>query len=157
MSLSNQAEKLRGLTDFLFRNLMFEADAQSLRSAGVRVGSDAEPNDGDKETLLDGFPIEMRSDALRMGDLYVTLYCLENSTRRFIEERLQESLGEAWWQGGVSDSIRSKAESRQADAFANPWMDADNEDLMGFVDFGALAKIIVNNWELFSDLIPTQS
>ena len=36
------------------------------------------------------------------------------------------------------------------------WLEGEKSDLLGFVDFGMLAKIIIEKWEFFSNLVPSQ-
>jgi HEPN superfamily Swt1-like protein len=145
------------LGSWLFRGLMFEAQAEALRRAGIRVGAD----DGSVETslfaeALDPFPVELRDRALRMARLYAVLYCFENTVRDLIRERLQDRHGVDWWTKQVSQKIRASAESRKQKAEENPWLEGEPGDLLRFADFGDLAQIIIQNWDAFSDLIPTQ-
>ena len=43
------------------------------------------------------------SDAYRMSELYVILYCYENSVRRFVEKVLLKAYGEKWWEKRATD------------------------------------------------------
>ena len=143
--------------DWLFRGLMFEADAEQFRSAGIRVGADIfEAERNLLEETLRPFSIEMRNEALEMGRLYTLLYCFENSVRNLIRERLQETYGSNWWADKVPKKIKDFAETRQKDAMENSWLEGQKRDLFGFIQFGHLSDIIVANWEDFSDLVPTQ-
>lgn len=36
------------------------------------------------------------------------------------------------------------------------WLEGEKSDLLGFVDFGHLAQIIVAKWDFFKDIVPTQ-
>ena len=142
----------------MFRALGWETDAVQFRRAGVRVGADDDDDRDARDEILDGFAIDVRSDALEMARLYTLLFCLENSARQLIEDRLKERFGETWWTEGVQSGVRSTAEQRQRDAESNAWLaDAYRDRVMTFVDFGDLAKIITNRWDVFSDLIPDQS
>ncbi len=143
--------------DWMFRGLMFEADAEHFRSAGIRVGADT--TESERALLnetLDPFSIDLRNEALQMGRLYSLVYCFENSVRSLITQRLQEQYGDDWWDNKVTKKIREFAEARQEDANTNSWLEGQKRDVLGFVQFGHLADIILNNWEDFSDLIPTQ-
>ena len=135
---------------------MFESGAGAFRDAGVQVGAQDDPAEAREQELLDAFPIDARSEALDMSRLYSVLYCLENSARQFIEQRLQEEVGTSWWEDAVPQAVRRTADSRRADAQNNSWMEAENDGQMSFVDFGGLSKIVVESWEHFSDIIPSQ-
>lgn len=149
-------EKLQ-LRDWLFRALMFEADAEQFRLAGVRVGADQTKYERllFDETLAP-FPLNSRNEALRMGRVYVLLYCFETSVRELIRARLVASKAEKWWLELVSSKIRNHAESRKADATKNSWLQGESSELISFIDFGHLSQIIIDNWDLFNDLIPSQ-
>lgn len=148
---------LKELRDWLFRALMFEADTEQFRTAGIRIGADATASE--RELLreaLDPFGIELRNEALRMTRLYALLYCFENSIRNLIKERLQEIHGTNWWEEKVSKNIRKATEDRQKEALKDSWLEGQNKELLGFAQFGHLSDIITSNWEDFSDLIPSQ-
>lgn len=145
------------LRDWLFRSIMFEAESQHFRDAGIRVGADQssfEKNLMD-ETLSD-YPLHMRSEALRMSRLYASIYCFENSIRELIKERLESNFGSDWWQNGVQRKVREKAEERMHKALDNSWLEIQSTDVISFADFGNLTDIIVEQWEIFTDLIPSQ-
>lgn len=148
---------LDDLRSWLFRSLMFEAEAESFREAGVQVGVDqGKAEDNLLAESLAPFPLQLRNEALRMARLYAILYCFENSIRELIKSRLLEQ-DEKWWTGSrVPASVRRTAESRQADASENSWLEGVNKDILGFVDFSGLSSIILQNWAEFEDLIPSQ-
>ncbi|MDE2494092.1 MAG: hypothetical protein KGL97_09340, partial [Alphaproteobacteria bacterium] len=53
------------LTDFLFRGLMFEAEAANFQSAGIQVGADTQ--EAEKSLLTEAlapFPVRRRNQAL---------------------------------------------------------------------------------------------
>lgn len=135
---------------------MFEAEAESFRQAGVRVGVDErEAEEHLLEEALSPFPLHLRNDALRMARLYAIIYCFENSVRELIQTRLSEA-DAGWWDNAVPSKVRTSAESRHDDAQRNSWLEGVSTDLLGFVDFGGLCDIITNNWAEFEDLVPSQ-
>lgn len=152
--MTNEPSKIR---DWMFRTITFEADSEKFRSAGIRIGTDQ--HEFERDLLLealDDFPIDGRDKSLRMSRLYATIYCLENSIRDLIKERLELKFDSEWWTKGVSKRIREFAEERKAKSMENTWLEGDNVELLSFTTFGHLSNIITENWELFSDLIPTQ-
>lgn len=65
----------RDLRDFLFRGLMFEADASRFQAAGIEVGS--EPNQADENLLAEAlapFGASIRNNAIAMARLYAVLF-----------------------------------------------------------------------------------
>jgi hypothetical protein len=148
---------LKDLRDWMFRAIMFEADAERFRSAGIRVGADTKLVESSLlEETLAPFPIELRNEALQMGRLYALLYCFENSVRSLIKEKLQEKRGADWWDKAVPDAIKKHAQQRQEDAEKETWLEGSKKEPLGFADFGQLASIIVQNWPEFEDLILSQ-
>jgi len=142
--------------NFLFRGLMFEAEADTFRRAGIQIGAnigDAEENLM-RETLAP-FGVVRRNNALEMARLYAVLFCFENEIRDFIREALEEKEG-LDWQEKLPPKIKEHAESRREVAHKDTWLEGEKSDLLGFVDFGHLAQIIVAKWDFFKDVVPTQ-
>lgn len=147
----------KNLRDWLFRGLMFEAEADRFRAAGIRVGADTEDAERTMfaETLTP-FGVDLRGEAMRMARVYSLLYCFENSVRALITERLRERHGDQWWTQKSPQKVQEFAAGRQKDAQENSWLEGYSKDLLGFVQFGHLADIIIANWDDFSDLVPSQ-
>lgn len=70
------------LISFLFRGLLFEAEAGRFQSAGIQVGASSVV---EAESLLEQslapFGIHRRNSALEMARLYALLFCFENEIR----------------------------------------------------------------------------
>jgi len=141
----------------MFRGLLFEADAESFRKAGIRIGVDQ--SDAEKSLLeeaMQPFPLQLRNEALNMARIYTQLYCFENSIRELIKDRLQEKFGSDWWNKAIPVKVKKHGEDRQKEAVDQTWLEGVKTETIAFVDFGHLADIIVQNWEHFSDLVPSQ-
>jgi hypothetical protein len=147
---------LKEIRDFIFRGLMFEAEADGFRRAGIRIGADASANE---ETLLREalapFGVLRRNSALEMARLYAVLHCFENELRQFIREALEEKDGPSW-QDQLPAKIKEQADLRRETALKDSWLEGEKADLLGFVDFAHLAQIIVGKWDYFKDVVPTQ-
>lgn len=146
----------KDLRDFLFRGLLFESEAASFQSAGIQVGADA--SQAEERLLSDAlavFGMSRRNHALEMSRLYAVLHCFENEVRSLIRERLEEKEGPDWLHR-LPPRVKTFAEGRQKAAVADSWLEGEKSDLLGFVDFGQLAAIIVEKWQFFEDLIPSQ-
>ena len=134
---------------------MFEAEADTFRRAGIQIGaSSTEEEERLLTEALAPFGIARRNQALEMARLYALLFCFENELRDYIRQALIEAKG-ASWQDALPQRVRSQAESRREAALKDSWLEGEKSDLLGFADFGHLAQIIVDNWELFG-VIPTQ-
>lgn len=136
---------------------MFEADSERFRDAGVRVGvEEAVAEEGLLREALAPFPLSTRNEAIRMGRLYAIVYSFETSVRELIASRLQEADPDWWTSPRVPKKVRDTAESRLADSKKNSWLEGIYKNILGYVDFGGLSDIIINNWSDFEDLIPSQ-
>lgn len=150
--MTDQKQKLR---DFLFRGLMFESEASVFQGAGIQIGANsAETEEELLAEALAPFGVTRRNEALEMARLYALIFCFENEVRTLIKETLEEKEGADWW-SKLPQKIRSHAESRQAAALKDSWLEGQKRDLLGFVDFGMLASIMTEKWEHFS-VIPSQ-
>ncbi len=144
------------LRDFLFRGLMFEAEAGRFQAAGIQVGADTkQAEERLLSEALSPFNVSSRNNALEMARLYAVLHCFENEVRSLIRETLEEKEGPDW-----ADKLPLKtkqfAEGRQKAAFDDSWLEGEKSDLLGFVDFGQLSAIIVDKWNYFEDIVPSQ-
>jgi hypothetical protein len=142
--------------DFLFRGLMFEAETEKFRLAGIQIGANStEAEENLLREALSPFGIARRNNALEMARLFAVLFCFENEIRDFIREALVEKEGLAWI-NNLPPKIKEHAESRRDAALKDSWLEGEKSDLLGFVDFGHLAQIIIAKWDVFKDVIPTQ-
>jgi hypothetical protein len=145
------------LRDFTFRAMLFDAECERFRAAGLRIGIPTETVEQDlmRETLSP-FGLSLRNPALRMARLYAVLHCFENSVRELISTRLLEKDGSNWWDSCVPGPVKKRAETRKKEVESNSWLEGVPAPLLFYVDFGSLSDVIVNNWAKFEDLIPSQ-
>jgi hypothetical protein len=140
----------------MFRGLMFEAEADLFRRAGIQIGANAtEAEENLMREALAPFGVARRNRALEMARLYAVLFCFENDIRDFIREALEEKEGPNW-QETLPPKIKEQAEARRDTAVKDSWLEGEKADLLGFVDFGHLAQIVINKWDYFKDIVPTQ-
>jgi hypothetical protein len=144
------------LRDFMFRGLMLESEAERFQSAGIQVGADAgQAEERLLSEALAPFGVASRNRAIEMARLYAVLHCFENEIRALIRETLEEKDGPDWTDK-LPIKVKKYAEDRQKEALADSWLEGDKSDLLGFVDFGHLASIMVEKWSHFEDIIPSQ-
>jgi hypothetical protein len=146
----------KDVRDFLFRGLMFEAEAESFRRAGIQIGADStKVEESLMKEALAPFGVARRNKALEMARLFAVLFCFENEIRDFIREALLEKEGSNWLEK-LPQKIKEHAESRRDAPLKDSWLEGEKSDLLGFVDFGHLSQIIVAKWEFFKGVVPTQ-
>ncbi|MGE0325053.1 MAG: Swt1 family HEPN domain-containing protein [Polyangiaceae bacterium] len=150
-------DALKDLRSYLFRGLMFEAESEAFRAAGLRVGADLRHAERSLlEETLAPFALDLRNEAMQMMRIYALLYCFENSVRQLIVDRMTERHGADWWEKKVTQKVRDFAKARQATAHKDSWLEGQKANVMGFLEFGHLGDVIANNWSDFEDLIPSQ-
>lgn len=146
------------IRDFVFRGLLFESEAEIFRKAGIDVGIDL--GESEEQLLLEAlspFGVQRRNTALEMARLYAVLHAFENEVRSLIRDTLEEKISLTWWEtDSVPGGVKKLAESRQKTAEKDSWLEGAKSDKLEFVDFGDLAAIIIQNWEHFKNLMPSQ-
>jgi hypothetical protein len=143
------------IRDFLFRGLMFEAEAAVFQDAGIQIGANASATE--EALLTEGlspFSVQRRNAALEMARLYAILHCFENEVRDFVRLTLSEKEGVDWLDK-LPKKIREHAESRRDTALKDSWLEGEKSDILGFLEFGHLAQIIIAKWEHFT-IFPSQ-
>lgn len=146
----------KDIRDFMFRGLMFESEATQFQNAGIQVGANA--NTAEQQLLteaLSPFGVSRRNSALEMARLYSLLYCFENQLRDFVRGRLIENDGDNW-PNNLPTKIKQFAENRMESSLKDSWLEGEKTDLLGFIEFGHLAQIMIEKWDFFRDIIPTQ-
>jgi hypothetical protein len=149
----NNSKELR---EFLFRGLMVESEAAGFQAAGIQVGADiGQAEERLLSEALAPFGVTRRNRALEMARLYAVLHCFENEVRTLIRETLEEKEGPDW-ATKLPTKVLKYAEGRQKEASSDTWLEGEKDDLLGFVDFGHLAAIIIEKWGHFEDVMPSQ-
>lgn len=98
--------------------------------------------------LLDN---EFVAKAKQMATVYTAIAAFENMVRDFVVKILIENKGENWWEDGVSQAIRKKAESRKLEEDKIKWHTQRGDSLINYTEFGDLASIMLQNISLFED------
>ena len=103
------------------------------------------------QTYYPQFDERLRTEASRMSTNYAIFYCLENSIREIIVQRLEEQHGSAWWNTAVPDAVRINAEGNRKREISSG-VTPRSTDLIDFTNFGELGEIIKSNWNVFGDM-----
>ena len=143
-----EALKLFGLN-----NLTIESDIRRIeREYGVNLGHEDKGNKINDKVYYPQFSEKLRREADKMAINYAIFYCLENSVREIITQRLEEQHGVNWWSKAVPDVVRKNAEknrNREAASGVTP----RSTELIDFTNFGELGEIIKANWDIFGDML----
>lgn len=105
-------------------------------------------------------PSDIKAKGVEMAEVYLYLYCIENTIRIFIEKVCIETHDEDYFQHiTISATVRNSISTRKKEEEKNLWLSfrrGSSSDLF-YLDFSDLSAIITNNWELFKKYFPDQA
>lgn len=113
-------------------------------------------------TATDHTSLSILSDDIKqkgkdMSELYVTLYCIENLLRNFIDSILSNALGDMYFSKiTVPSDVAKGIAVRKKEESPNKWLPFRGDKDIYYLDFIDLSKLILNNWEHFKSYFPTQ-
>lgn len=143
------------MRQFVFNALLAENTLAQLAGDGISIRGASTPPVITVEEF--GFSHRIVYDAKKMSSVFTAFFCVENSARELIAERLLSRKGSDWWNTAVPIKIKLAVEKLKEKEAANRYHAARSSSLIGYTLFGHLAQIIIANWEDFSDLIPDQA
>jgi hypothetical protein len=144
------------IRNWLFKSVTVETILDGLERDGVAVRAASDPGALQRLIPLEDFSAEIRSSAMRALPAYLAFFCLENSVRELVGDRLAEALGADWWPK-VPTGLQKKVADRQDKEGRNRWHVSRGAHPINYTDFGDLKSLIQTNWEQFEDLFPDQN
>ena len=137
---------------FGLNNLTVESSIrQTERTFDVDFGHRRDREQKTDQTYYPQFTERLRREASRMSRSYEIFYCLENSIREMIAQRLEEQHGTDWWNISVPEAIRKNAEANRKRELSTG-VTPRSDDLIDFTNFGELGEIIKGNGDIFGDM-----
>lgn len=148
----NNTKKLQ---EFIFNGLLLEDSFGRLGESGISVkeGQTLKMVSRVQET---DFSPRIIYNATKMSSVFSVFFCLENSVRDLIQERLAERHGPSWWTDKIPNNIKTSVENLKAKEKQNRYLSQRSSNNIGYTFFGQLCQIIIKNWDDFSDLFPDQ-
>lgn len=143
------------MRQFIFNALLAENSLAQLVSEGISIRGTATPPVITVENF--GFSPRIIYDAKKMSSVFTAFFCVENSARELIAERLLSRKGTNWWNLCVPQKIRTAVEKLKEKEAMNRYHTSRSSELIGYTLFGHLGQIIIANWDDFSDLFPDQA
>jgi hypothetical protein len=111
-----------------------------------------------QEIISQILPDDIKQKGKDMAEVYLYLYCVENSLRLFIEKVAKDRLGDGYFdQLKLNKGIRENVSHRKQQESKNKWLRLRGDSEIFYLDFKDLGTIIQNNWDLFSSYFPDQS
>lgn len=125
--------------------------------------------DSDGQSVLEVISSSLNKDKLdilendivekgkKMSNAYLTMYCLENLLRDFVDKTLTEAYGEKYEDKiTIANSVKNKVNSRMNEEIKNKWLPLRGNSYVYYLDFNELGDIITSNWNYFKVLLPSQ-
>lgn len=146
----------RNIKEFVFNALLVQDTFQSLEKEGISVsnGNDFIPV---SRVVERDFSPRVWHDAISMSSVYTALFCIENTIRNFIVERMSERYGLEWWEVKVPKKIKESVVSLKKQEEKNKYHSSRSGSDIGYTMLGNLGQIIISCWDDFSDIIPNQA
>jgi len=142
------------LREWLFKGLSAEHALDELERTGVGVRAPTDPRALQRVMPLEEFSPDLRESGMKALPAYLAFFCLENSVRELINERLSERHGSGWWQHKATRAVQDRVKIRQEKEGKNRWHARRGAAEIYYTDFGDLSSLIQNCWTDFEDLFP---
>ena len=108
-----------------------------------------------QEVLSDIIPLDIKNKGREMTEVYLFLYCVENSLRLFIEKVAMDKLGDDYFNHlHIKKSIHDKISIRKREEKKDKWLRLRGDSDVFYLDFDDLGNIIGNNWDIFKEFFP---
>jgi len=114
-----------------------------------RIVSDLTPK------FVEILPTDILNKGKEMAEVYLYLYCIENSLRLFIESVAKNNYRDEWTTKlKMNRSIKESILKRKELEGRNQWLSIRGKSELFFVDFKDLGSIISLNWDIFQTHFP---
>lgn len=146
----------RTIKEFVFNALLTQDTFCSLEKEGISI-CEAKDFALISRVVERDFSPRVWHDATNMSSVYTALYCIENTIRNFIVERMSERFGIDWWENKVPKKIKDSVISLKKQEEKNKYHSNRSGSEIGYTMLANLGQIIISNWDDFSDIIPNQA
>lgn len=144
------------IRQFVFSGLLLQDSFDTLEKEGIAVRKSGDLAPVSRVIEVDFSP-KIWHDANNMASVYQAIFCIENTIRSFIVERMSERYGLNWWEEKVSTGIKRDVTKLKEKEAKNKFFTSRSDSEIGYTMMGNLGQIITDNWEDFSDIIPNQA
>jgi hypothetical protein len=134
---------------FAFRGLLAEQSLDGTKRENKFGHSAVIEQNVARSVALELLDTEYVARARRMATAYTAMAAFENSARELVSKKMLETVGADWWETGVSEKIRKRAESRRDEEAKIRWHAPRGDQLLNYTEFGDLSSIISQNWDKF--------
>ncbi len=137
---------------FGLNNLLIESEVRRIEvDFGVDLGHRVDLAENRDNEYYPQFVERLRNEAAEMSRHYAVFYCLENSIRELIAQRLEEVHGAGWWDLAVPQVVRDNAAKNMKKELQSG-VTMRSTELIDYSNFGELGEMIKANWDIFGDM-----
>lgn len=148
------SDELKG---FIFNGLLAKHAIKDMQASGIVHAPDVADTQRAETDLFASVQELIRTNSLHMQYAFRLLFALENTVRELITSRFYDADGAAWFDIRATAPMKTKVQNRRDTEQKNQWHAGRNQDPIYYLDFGDLAKLIINHWSTFEDLLPNQA
>ena len=132
---------------FIYRGLL--ARTAIANASGDDIGRADRVSEMAKRLPIGQMDDDIVGRAKEMAVIYTGIASFENSVRAFLQRRLLEEFGDDWWEKGVPEKRREKAQNRRDEENKIRWHAKRGDSLLEYTEMGDLSAIITTNQDLF--------
>ncbi len=102
-------------------------------------------------------PDDIKDKGKEMSEVYIYLYCVENSLRLFIDKVFICKVGNNYFTKiAIPTAVKKSIQVRKELEQKNQWIGIRGDVDLFYLDFKELSNIIITNWDLFKEYFPDQ-
>lgn len=144
------------IRQFVFNGLLLQDSFDTLEKEGISIRKSGDFQPVSRIVEADFSP-KIWHNATDMASVYQSIFCIENTLRSFIVERMVERHGLDWWEEKVSSNIKKEVNKLKEKEEKNKFFSSRSDSEIGYTMLGNLGSIITDNWNDFNDIIPNQA
>jgi hypothetical protein len=141
---------------FRMTHQMIESDLNSVeRTFNIDLGRELQTETGKDEEYYPQFTEAVRQEAAAMANHYEVFYCLEQSIRDLVRDKLAAEVGTNWWDTVVPEQVKTNVEAnitRERDSGVT----LPSTEKIDYTTFGELGEVVRSNWGVFGDTFNSQ-
>jgi HEPN superfamily Swt1-like protein len=141
----------------MFKGLALEQSLDRIEREGIGLRPESTPGSVQRVIPLEDFSLPVRQASMAAMPAYLSFFCLENSVRELVSDRLSEANGSDWWGTCASTGMKKQVEDRKTKEGKNRWHVERGAHEINYTTFGDLRDLIVTHWAVFQDLFPDQN
>lgn len=144
-------------------NMGYSIDSEGFVTSGThildpeRIASKVK-NGNTVDILNTILPQDIINKGTEMSEVYILLYCIENSLRIFIHKCCRDKFGDNCLDEiKLTTDLNNTIRNRKASEVKNNWLPVRGDNILFYLDLPDLGKVIQLNWDIFKNYFPDQT